>query len=197
MDVQMPEMDGLEAAGAIRALESGGRRTPIIAMTAHAVTGDRERCLAAGMDDYISKPIDVDALRASITRLTAAPAVDDAPAADGGVPALPELLKAFDQDAAFMREVVDVFLSDYPRQLELLRRSAGEGDAAVFRRCAHSLKGMLRNFQAAAAAETATRLEQKGQSGDLEDAAGLIDALAADLRNIDRSLRSVLAGAPG
>jgi PAS domain S-box-containing protein len=197
MDVQMPEMDGLEAAGAIRALESGGRRTPIIAMTAHAVTGDRERCLAAGMDDYISKPIDVDALRASIARLTAAPAVDDAPAADVGVPALPELLKAFDQDAAFMREVVDVFLSDYPRQLELLRRSAGDGDAAVFRRCAHSLKGMLRNFQAAAAAETAARLEQKGRSGDLEDAAGLIDALAADLRNIDRSLRSVLAGAPG
>jgi PAS domain S-box-containing protein len=191
MDVQMPEMDGLEAAAAIRALEQDGRRTPIIAMTAHAVSGDRKRCLSAGMDEYVSKPIDVEVLQTSIARLTATgvPAVPSSSPARG-----PDLLKSFDDDAGFMREVVQVFLEDYPRQLASLRQAAGDGDAAAFRRAAHSLKGMLRNFQEAAAAEMAHRLEEKGQAGDLADAAGLIDELASDLKGVDSRLRGLLAG---
>ena len=133
MDVQMPEMDGLEAAAAIRGLEgTSGGRTPIVAMTAYAVKGDRERCLAAGMDDYISKPIDIDMLRQIIDERSgtgrgpagAEPAVEPARQP-------PELLKAFDNDWDFLGEVVQVFFSDYPRHIETLRGAAGTGEAAA------------------------------------------------------------------
>ena len=196
MDVQMPEMDGLETAAAMRALEGGGRRTPIIAMTAHAIPGDRERCLAAGMDDYVSKPIDVEILQKSIARLTAAadPPAKARPPAAAASARLPELLRAFDQDWEFMREVVEVFFNDYPQQLQTLRRSAGTGDAPAFRRSAHSLKGMLLNFQAEAAAQKALRLEHLGQAGELAGTDGLIEDLAADLKAVEENLRALLAG---
>jgi signal transduction histidine kinase/CheY-like chemotaxis protein/HPt (histidine-containing phosphotransfer) domain-containing protein len=197
MDVQMPDMDGLEAAAAIRALEAGGRRTPIIAMTAHAIPGYRERCLEAGMDDYVSKPIDVETLQKAIARLTAAAA----PPAAGRTSEteapfrLPDLLRAFDQDWEFMREVVEVFFSDYPQQLATLRRAADAGDGPVFRRSAHSLKGMLLNFQAEAAAQKALRLEHRGQAGELDGVRDLIDELAADLKVVEAELRALLSRA--
>jgi PAS domain S-box-containing protein len=193
LDVQMPEMDGLEAAAAIRGLEaSRGGRTPIVAMTAHAIKGDRERCLAAGMDDYVSKPIDADMLKQIIDRLV------DGRRPAGGEPAPPapdkaaDLLKAFDNDWGFLREVVEVFFSDYPLQIETLRRSAGSGEAAAFRRAAHSLKGMLRNFQEETAAAKAFELEKMGQAGDLARTEPLIDALGEDLKQLEQDLRSAL-----
>jgi CheY-like chemotaxis protein/HPt (histidine-containing phosphotransfer) domain-containing protein len=197
MDVQMPEMDGLEAAAAMRSLEGGGRRTPIIAMTAHAIPGYRERCLAAGMDDYVSKPIDAETLHQSIARLTGAagPPTEGAPPRGAASSRLTELLKAFDQDRAFMREVVEVFFSDYPQQLATLRRSADAGDAPAFRRAAHSLKGMLLNFQAEAAAQRALRLERRGQGGELTGVRELIDELAADLEAVEEELRTLLPDA--
>jgi response regulator RpfG family c-di-GMP phosphodiesterase len=197
MDVQMPEMDGLEAAAAMRSLEGGGRRTPIIAMTAHAIPGYRERCLAAGMDDYVSKPIDAETLHQSIARLTGAagPPTEGAPPRGAASSRLTELLKAFDQDRAFMREVVEVFFSDYPQQLATLRRSADAGDAPAFRRAAHSLKGMLLNFQAEAAAQRALRLERRGQGGELTGVRELIDDLAADLEAVEEELRALLPDA--
>jgi PAS domain S-box-containing protein len=194
MDVQMPEMDGLEAAAAIRSLEAAsGGRTPIVAMTAYAIKGDRERCLAAGMDDYISKPIDIDMLKQIIDERTgvergragAEPIVEAARQ-------LPDLLKAFDNDWGFLTEVVEVFFSDYPQQIEALRRAAGTGEAAAFQRAAHSLKGMLRNFQSEAAAERAFELEKKGQAGNLAETELLIDALAQDLKRLEGELREML-----
>jgi CheY-like chemotaxis protein len=194
MDVQMPEMDGLEAAAAIRSLETAsGGRTPIIAMTAYAVKGDRERCLAAGMDDYISKPIDISMLKQIIEERLA---VGHGPA--GAEPVLkdskqpPDLLKAFDNDWGFLSEVVEAFFSDYPRQLETLRRAAGAGDAAVCQRAAHSLKGMLRNFQSEAAAERAFELEKKGQTRNLAGTEPLIAELAQDLKRLEQQLRELL-----
>jgi len=193
MDVQMPEMDGLEAAAAIRELEAAhGGRTPIVAMTAHAIKGDRERCLAAGMDDYVSKPIDADLLKQVIDRRVA----DRAPAAVEAACIAPaktvELLKAFDNDWGFLTEVVEVFFSDYPLQVETLRRSAGSGEAAAFRRAAHSLKGMLRNFQAETAAAKAFELEKMGLAGELAETETLIDALGKDLKQLEQELRDVL-----
>jgi CheY-like chemotaxis protein/HPt (histidine-containing phosphotransfer) domain-containing protein len=197
MDVQMPEMGGLEAAAAIRSLEAGGRRTPIVAMTAHAIPGYRERCLEAGMDDYVSKPIDAEALQNAIARLTAAAAPPGAGRTPGteAPSRLPDLLRAFDQDWEFMREVVDVFFSDYPQQLATLRRAADAGDGPTFGRSAHSLKGMLLNFQAEAAAQKAVRLERRGQAGELEGVGDLIDDLAADLKVVEEDLRALLSRA--
>jgi PAS domain S-box-containing protein len=193
MDVQMPEMDGLEAAAAIRQREAvHGGRTPIVAMTAHAIKGDRERCLAAGMDDYVSKPIDVDLLKHVIDRRVADRAPADVEAALMAPSKTAELLKAFDNDWGFLTEVVEVFFSDYPLQVEALRRSAGSGDAAAFRRAAHSLKGMLRNFQAETAAEKAFELEKIGLAGALGETEALIDALGKDLKQLEQELRGVL-----
>jgi CheY-like chemotaxis protein/HPt (histidine-containing phosphotransfer) domain-containing protein len=197
MDVQMPEMDGLEAAAAIRDLEAGGRRTPIIAMTAHAIPGYRERCLEAGMDDYVSKPIDAETLQKSIARLTeaAAPPAAGRTSQPEANSRLPDLLRAFDQDWEFMREVVEVFFGDYPQQLAALRRAAEAGDGPVFRRSAHSLKGMLLNFQAEAAAQKALHLEHRGQAGELDGVGDLIDELAADLKRVEEELRALLSRA--
>jgi CheY-like chemotaxis protein len=189
MDVQMPEMDGLEATEAIRRNEAGsGRRTPIIAMTAHAVKGDRERCLAAGMDDYISKPLDAELLKQIIKRLTAT----HEPAVEAAVGELPGFLKAFEDDWSFFAEVVEVFFTDYPRQLDSLRASAERGDAAAFRRAAHSLKGVLRNFQAEIAAEKALHLETQGEKGELSGCRPLIDELAEEVKQLEANLRNLV-----
>jgi PAS domain S-box-containing protein len=191
MDVQMPEMDGMEATAAIRRYEAArGRRTPIIAMTAHAIKGDRERCLAAGMDDYISKPLDTGLLKQLIERLATAGA--SAEAADESKAPAPGFLKAFENDWSFFGEVAEVFFNDYPRQLDSLRLSAERGDAAAFRRAAHSLKGMLRNFQAEAAAEKASHLENKGQKGDLSDCQPLIEELAVEMKQLEAGLRKLM-----
>jgi len=188
MDVQMPEMNGLEAAAAIRRLETGSRRrTPIVAMTAHAIKGDRERCLAAGMDDYISKPIDAGMLRQIIARLVPVHALPEAAGAHEPPP--PGFLSAFENDWSFFAEVAEVFFKDYPHQLDSLRQSAASGDAAAFRRSAHSLKGMLRNFQADSAAEKAFYLENKGQAGDLTGVGPLVEELEQDIKRHEVELR--------
>jgi HPt (histidine-containing phosphotransfer) domain-containing protein len=188
MDVQMPEMNGLEAAAAIRRLETGShRRTPIVAMTAHAIKGDRERCLAAGMDDYISKPIDAGMLRQIIARLVPVHSLPEA--AGTHEPPPPGFLSAFENDWSFFAEVAEVFFKDYPHQLDSLRQSAASGDAAAFRRSAHSLKGMLRNFQADSAAEKAFYLENKGQAGDLTGVGPLVEELEQDIKRHEVELR--------
>ncbi|MGD9262513.1 MAG: response regulator, partial [Desulfobacterales bacterium] len=170
MDVQMPEMDGLEATKVVREHElTTGAHIPIIAMTAHAVKGDRERCLEAGMDEYISKPIDSDKLFDIIETLFRGRDTQVIPNAseeksidfDGFDKEL--LLKAFDHDWDFLKEVVDVFYSDYPRMLNDLQQAYKDRDASTLMRTAHSLKGMLRNFQADAGAEVAYEIEKNGK----------------------------------
>ena len=199
MDVQMPEMDGLEATRAIREQEKKtGGHIPIIAMTAHAMKGDRERCLAAGMDEYVSKPISSENLLRCIQSLNIEPAAADIDAEDG--PCEPclriskqDLLDAFDNDRELLKEVIDIFIADYPPLMETLKNALVSRDAELARRTAHDLKGMLKNFQADAASETAFALEEMGRTGEFEGGDKLCKTLNEQIVKIETALASMIA----
>jgi CheY-like chemotaxis protein len=194
MDVQMPQLDGLEATRAIRSAEKAGgkKHLPIIAMTAHAIKGDRERCLEAGMDEYVSKPIDSDKLFDAIESLSRVPETPDAPDDEFTKIDKELLLQAFDGDWSFLREVVDVFLSDYHRLMDDLGRAFEEKDSDTLMRAAHSLKGMLKNFQAEPAAETAYKLEKMGKAENFDGVPAVIEELAGQVAEVDKTLRGIL-----
>ena len=203
MDVQMPEMDGFEATREIRKLEarSGSHgHMPIIAMTAFATEGDRERCLEAGMDDYVSKPISASKLFQAIEALVPPVPEEESSgstgrAADGQKPVslnADGLIRLFENDQHLFRELVEIFRNDYPQMLNTLRQSLKSTDAKTLSRTAHSLKGMLRNFQAEAAAETAFELEQIGKQGKWDGADQIVDSLAGQLDDVARKLKAVV-----
>jgi HPt (histidine-containing phosphotransfer) domain-containing protein len=173
---------------------------PIIAMTAYATGGDRERCLEAGMDDYVSKPISASKLFQAIEALVP-PAPEEKASASAGTPADGQkpvslnadgLIRAFENDQHLFQELVEIFLSDSPQMLNTLRDSLKSTDAKTFKRTAHSLKGMLRNFQAESAAETAFELEQIGEQGKLDDADQIVDHLASQLDEVSQQLKQVV-----
>jgi len=194
MDVQMPEMDGFEATEKIRDMEKeSGRHVPIIAMTAHAMKGDRERCIEAGMDDYVPKPISSEALQNAINALVPHQSGDETmneksenvenaeqPLFDKDV-----LLQAFDNDWDFFKEVIDMFVADYPQMMTDIQKAIKNGDAAVLQRTAHALKGMLGNFQVDAAVQKAYALEKIGTDDSLENAQETYDALSVDLDRLE------------
>jgi PAS domain S-box-containing protein len=183
MDLQMPGMGGLEATRAIRKMEEGtGKRLPVIAVTAHAMEGDRERCLAAGMDGFVSKPIDPLELSELIAKLEPRPAgpASRVPTAESeGAPqrespevsrepfASAALLERFAGDRQFLQELVGLFRADSPKRMREIRDAIGRGDAEALRQAAHALKGSVANFFAADAVEAARKLEQAGRAGDL------------------------------
>jgi len=195
MDVQMPEMDGFEATAAIREREKATRsRVPIVAMTAHVMKGDRERCLAAGMDDYISKPIQAKALLDLVERLTGSPAASDsanepsAPHPEG--PDWKAMLEVFEGDVELVREIVDLFLQEFPRQCAILRESMEQEHWDTVERVAHSLKGSVSNFAFPAAFHSLQKLEQTARE---KDQGGAIAAFAAVEETL-RTLQTALAG---
>jgi two-component system sensor histidine kinase/response regulator len=192
MDVQMPEMDGFEATAKIRELEEKrGEHTPIIAMTAHAMKGDRERCLDAGMDDYVPKPISSKALLTAIRMLVPerpGPDKEESPVIDNAQPVFDKdaLLRAFDNDWDFLKEVIDMFIADYPEMLKNIQHAIQAEDAPALQRTAHALKGMLGNFQVETAAKKAYNLEKMGGEGNLEQAADIYAQLSAELDSLER-----------
>jgi DNA-binding response OmpR family regulator len=203
MDVQMPEMDGFEATREIRKLEAGSGshgHMPIIAMTAYATEGDRERCLEAGMDDYVSKPISASKLFQAIEALVPPESEKKAsasagPAAEGQKSVslnADGLIRSFENDQQLFEELVEIFLNDSPQMLNTLRDSLMSYDAKTFKRTAHSLKGMLRNFQAESAAQTAFELEKIGDRGKLDDADQIVDSLAGQLDDVAQKLKAVV-----
>jgi PAS domain S-box-containing protein len=172
MDCQMPQMDGFQATRAIRAAEAGGqRRVPIIAMTANALDGDRDRCLSAGMDDYLPKPIDALALRDLLARWTApsAPAGDAAAAAAPAV-ALGRLQEIFGDDRETIIELFRVFRGSVAQSSAALHRALGAPDGARplarIRDLAHEIKGMAANMGAESLARSAARLEEMAEQAD-------------------------------
>ncbi len=195
MDVQMPEMGGLEATQAIRERErEEGGHVRIVAMTAHAMTGDRERCLAAGMDGYLTKPIDRERLFAVVEERS------------GGEPArvrMPDAPEAFDRAKMFERlgndeqlvaEVIALFLEDCPVHMVAIRAAIEGGDSAALRASAHALKGAASNLAAAGLVKAAATLERVGAENRMEaaeaasrvvmtEASLLLDALRAEGRS--------------
>ena len=174
MDVQMPEMGGLEASAAIREREQGTRtHVPIVALTARAMTGDRERCLAAGMDGYVSKPLRPDELFAAIEAVLVPPA--ECEMAGGAAPAegpaaLPldagTLLAGFGGSRKLLGEVIDLYLADTPRILDEAQRAIACHDAAALAASAHALKGSIGLFARTGAYEAARRLESAARAGE-------------------------------
>ena len=202
MDCHMPEMDGYEATRAIReAQRAGGTRTPIIAMTADALQGDREKCLDAGMDDYISKPVRTEDLAAVIGRWlerasaaprpaaaapgeTAAPASSESEAVDG------ETLEAFrGQDGAFLAQLIARFLVEAPERLEGIRDAVGRADPGAVRLAAHSLKGSSSVMGALGMAKLCAELENRGRDGVHAEAASLLARLDAEFGRVRQVLK--------
>jgi PAS domain S-box-containing protein len=180
MDVQMPEMGGLEATAAIRSRESGtGRHVRIVAMTAHAMNGDRERCLSAGMDGYLSKPVDPAMLYAVIENPASSPAEPSGPVDDVA------LMERLGGDEQLFTEVIQSFLEDCPRRLAAIRTAVDLRDAERVRAAAHALKGSAGNLSATALFTAAQTLERIGAERRL-------DALEAGWRQLSVEASSVL-----
>jgi PAS domain S-box-containing protein len=205
MDVQMPAMSGFEATAAIRQIEKlSGRHVPIIAMTAHAMAGDRERCLEAGMDDYVSKPINPRVLFEVLDRVTTRGATPVPPPAArvpqtadrAETPALDvaAALERIDGDQELLAEVAGLFRRDCPVMLENIRDAIDRQDAVALEREAHKLKGSLGAFSAKPAFEAALRLEVLGERRNLQEAVGAYQLLEAEIDRLAPILETLAKG---
>jgi len=182
MDVQMPDMDGIEATRVIRdpqshVLDHGVR---IIALTAHAMKGDKERCLEAGMDDYLSKPIQLDGLMHAIERFTQEPsnnALQTERYEEYMVFDHAAVLKRLGGDGDFLKELLSMCLREIPRQIAAVKDALACRDVLRLEREAHSLKGAVANVGAMGLRAAALDVEMAAKRGDLEGAAGLIDRI--------------------
>ena len=219
MDVQMPEMDGLEATRQIRSQEQAtGRHTPVVAMTAHVMKGDRERCLAAGMDGYVSKPVRLDELRRAIVAVlpeasVAAPSGSisapqpSAKGADHDEPQPAEWIvlppgPPCDWNAAlaevngnekFMREIAAMLLEDAPPLIDEIRTAIEVKDATRLTKAVHRLKGSLNPFMAYQALELTQRLEDCGSFGKLSEAEHEFYLLQQETHRLFESLTSIVS----
>ncbi|MBV8779790.1 MAG: response regulator [Phycisphaerae bacterium] len=196
MDCQMPRLDGFQATSQIRLLDRG-RTVPIIALTANAIQGDRERCMAAGMNQYVTKPIDADLLLTAIRTMLkngtrATPTL--CPSTDAPTPIdtpldMEALLRRCRGKTALVENVLKMFTDSLDQQLSELRDSANNADWDGVARVAHSLKGASANLSANAITQAATTLEQLGKSADA--------TLAREaLTNLDRQIREFLEFLP-
>ena len=170
MDCHMPGMDGYEAAAAIRHRDGQESHTWIIAMTADAMAGDRERCLAAGMDDYVSKPVRTDDLAAVLER--ARRNIAEAPVDHRSLEHLRNLPSENGENT--LQTLIPIFREDAPRIVAGMREALDHADAAALTIAAHSLKGSSSLFGAQRLQELCAELQDAGKAGDLKSAAGLL-----------------------
>ena len=197
MDVQMPGMDGFEATAAIRERERrSGAHTPIVAMTAHAMAGDREMCLAAGMDEYLCKPIRPADFLATLDKLIPSPPRDRPASPEPRPPSIEEseLLADFAQNRKVLADVIRVFLVDAPKYLTLIRNAAASKDRAAMAAAVHALKGSVGLFSRDAYGRVRT-LEQAVKTGGsvaaaahVEPVESTVTQLCAELDGLQRRL---------
>ncbi|MEO8145878.1 MAG: response regulator [Betaproteobacteria bacterium] len=187
MDVQLPDIDGMEATRRIH--ERMGAASPrIVAVTANALPGDRERCLAAGMDDYLSKPIQPQALRAAVEQgsPTESPArraepKTEAPLADAVDWSRIESLAPFDPDGSMVAGAIAAFLADAPGRIAAIQAACAASDAAGLAAAAHALKGAAANIGAVRLQELSQGIESCARDGRLENARASIGGLEGSL----------------
>src|SRR5215218_5537916 len=205
MDVQMPEMDGYEATAEIRRRERSGSHTPIIAMTADAMQGDREKALAAGMDDYIAKSVKYEDLEAVLERWIPQPEQepleqrsDGAAGANENSPALDlSVLESRrgpqkDEEPDKLARIVGLFIEDVPLRLEELRQAVERGEAQEVEETAHMLKGGSGYMGAVRMSEICAGLQELGASGELSRAPELLDELEAEFKRIRPALEAAV-----
>ncbi len=196
MDVQMPEMDGFEATRQIRHWEKGnGKRIPVIAMTAHALKGDREKCLQAGMDDYLTKPLQEKELDNALKRWlrnspSATPkALEPIPMPQGSDKIIfdrDDLLDHLDHDQDLFGEVLNIFLQDTPKRILNLQEALGKKDAPAIRYLGHALKGSSATIRAGALKIISNQIEIAGEQGDLFQVQTLLPALQKKFSDFQR-----------
>ncbi|MBB5059294.1 signal transduction histidine kinase/DNA-binding response OmpR family regulator/ligand-binding sensor domain-containing protein [Granulicella aggregans] len=205
MDIQMPEMDGIEATSRIRQEERGtSNHIPVIAMTAHAMKGDRERCLAAGMDEYVSKPINASKLELAIATVirqrNPARTADPSELASSMRQGAPEMaavswdrdkvLENLGGDEDLFRQVIEIFMEEAPKHLAELRVAMVERDAKAIEKTAHSLKGELGYFAVPEILRAARELEEKGALPEWGGVVELIDLLDARVSELLGAIRA-------
>ncbi len=191
MDIQMPEMDGFEATEAIRNFEKENRNhIPIIAITAHAMSGDKKRCLDAGMDDYISKPIQPQKLVDTIEKWTYHKRNDSHDAMNNNeedyLPIFDKnsLLERVDGDEEFLRNLMNLFINDFKNYYTKLDQSIHNNDLELLASTAHSLKGSSANISALSLSHISKAIEQAGKNNDLQTAAGLLIKLDEEYQKL-------------
>jgi len=212
MDCQMPEMDGYQATGLIREAEreSGNSRLPIIALTANAMSDDRQRCIAAGMDDYLAKPFSKEQIRhllerwlpecrAAIKRKGASEVAEAAagyaaiePAVETDIgpvnPETMEQLRGMDDDGSFLNRIIAAYLEKSPADIEQLRAGLNNGDPEAVRKAAHSFKSSSYNLGANGLAELCKQLEETGKSGELSCAGELCRKVETEYQAVQSEL---------
>jgi CheY-like chemotaxis protein/HPt (histidine-containing phosphotransfer) domain-containing protein len=190
MDVQMPDMDGLTATERIREAEVDlVRRLPIIAMTAHAMAGDRERCIEAGMDDYVSKPINPNDLFEAIARV-----VTGGPVA-GGVPVFDRAvaLHHVGGEPEILRQLVEMFLEQGTARMRSVEEALALGDARKLEHGAHALKGTAATLGMSRLRDTAYTVERLGSEGKATEAAGAVLEMRAAMDEVVEALKAEMA----
>ena len=193
MDVQMPELDGIEATRAIRGFDSVASTVPIIAMTAHAMTSDRQRCLESGMDEYISKPFKAIDLIETIDRLMGSRSKELAEMATRkmGASAGIDWNVAFDTvggDRQLLIELINIFLKEKDSMIQKMRDGFKNSDVESAQRIAHSLKGTLHHLGVNKVAEIAEKIERLGED-ELEQAVALCDELENEINQLTSELQ--------
>jgi two-component system sensor histidine kinase/response regulator len=183
LDCQMPEMDGYEVASAIRRMENNTRRVPIVAMTAHAAQGERDRCIASGMDDFMTKPVSMQRLGEVLSRWLGhreSDVIDQ-----GKIAGLQLLGRA---NPTFMSDITGLFKEDSLMRLHELRGAVAKGDADALMRAAHALKSSSGNIGATRMYSMAAMLEANAKKGEVDTAAAIVEQLAEEL---DRAMEAL------